>query len=96
MHVPFHILHYLHCKISESLTNKLMQFIITDISLKGKFTVENVQLLYLQLFLRYQLLSCREHDSELIFFLSIYGMFHNKKDYLEGTVFLPDSCSVHC
>jgi len=23
-------------------------------------------------------------------------MFHNEKGYLEGTVFLPDSCSVHC
>jgi len=39
-----------------------MKFIITDTSLKGRFTVENVQMLYLQLFLQAQLLSCTEHE----------------------------------
>jgi hypothetical protein len=52
-----------------------------------RLTVENLRLLYIQIFIQAQPLSCHEH--ELHYFLSTYGMFHYKKGYMGGTILLP-------
>lgn len=94
--MPFQILYHLHYKVSASLSNRLTQFIIADASLRGRFTLRMYNCYIFNSFFRLSFYHAETTNSELNSFLSTYGMFHSKKGYPEGTVFLPDSCSVHC